>query len=107
MSHWAELDENNIVLRITVGDNNDPDEGYSWLVNNLGGRWIKTSYTSRAGKRVDPDTLEVIGDNHFRYNYAGVGYIYDEEYDAFYPPDPSSATSVYVLNRETFLWEEI
>ena len=71
MSHWAEVDENNIVLRITVGDNNDPagDEGYQWLLDNLGGRWIKTSYN-----------------NNIRYNYAGIGYVYDPDRDAFIPP---------------------
>jgi hypothetical protein len=71
MSHWAEIDENNIVLRVTVGDNNDPagDEGYSWLINNLGGRWIQTSYNA-----------------NFRKNFAGIGMIYDEELDEFLPP---------------------
>ena len=71
MSHWAEVDENNIVLRITVGDNNDPagDEGYQWLLDNLGGRWIKTSYNG-----------------NIRYNYAGIGYVYDPDRDAFIPP---------------------
>ena len=49
MSHWAEVDENNVVLRVTVGDNNDPsgDEGYQWLIDNVGGTWIKTSYNAR------------------------------------------------------------
>ena len=49
MSHWAELDESNIVLRVLVGDNNDPvgDEGYQWLIDNLGGTWIKTSYNNK------------------------------------------------------------
>jgi len=72
MSHWAELDENNKVIRVTVGDNNDPagDEGYSWLINNLGGRWIQTSYN-----------------NNFRKNFAGIGMIYDEELDEFLPSE--------------------
>jgi hypothetical protein len=69
MSYWAELDENNIVLRVTVGDNNDPDEGYQWLIDNLGGRWIKTSYN-----------------NNIRVRYAGIGYSYNESLDAFIPP---------------------
>lgn len=69
MAHWAEIDENNIVLRVTVGDNNDPDEGYSWLINNLGGRWIQTSYNA-----------------NFRGKFAGVGDIYDEINDIFYTP---------------------
>jgi len=46
MSHWAEIDENNIVLRVTIGNNEHEDEGYQWLVDNLGGRWVKTSFNS-------------------------------------------------------------
>jgi hypothetical protein len=71
MSHWAELDENNVVLRVLVGDNNDPagDEGYQWLIDNLGGRWVQTSYNA-----------------NFRGVYAGVGFIYDEINDVFVAP---------------------
>jgi hypothetical protein len=45
VSYWAELDKNNYVLRVIVCDDNDPngDEGYKWLIDNLGGTWIKTS----------------------------------------------------------------
>jgi hypothetical protein len=73
MSHWAELDENNIVTRVLVGDNNDPagDEGYQWLIDNLGGRWIQTSYNSK-----------------IRGTYAGIGYLYNEEEDIFITPQP-------------------
>jgi len=90
MAHWAEIDENNIVLRVTVGDNNDPngDEGYQWLINNLGGRWIKTSYNAAT--------------NGFRKNYAGEGYTYNEELDAFIPPKPFES---WILNEETCVWE--
>jgi len=51
MAHWAELDKDNKVIRVTVGDNNDPagDEGYSWLIENLGGTWVKTSYNANFG----------------------------------------------------------
>ena len=73
MSHWAELDETNTVIRVLVGDNNDPagDEGYQWLIDNLGGTWVKTSYNGT-----------------IRYNYAGVGYTYDPIDDAFIAPAP-------------------
>jgi len=76
MSHWAEIDSNNKVLRVTVGDNNDPagDEGYQWLIDNLGGTWIKTSYNS-----------------NIRKNYAGIGYTYDAIRDAFIAPKPDNA----------------
>lgn len=43
MSHFAEIDKDNKVIRVLVGDNNEPDEGYQWLIDNLGGTWIKTS----------------------------------------------------------------
>jgi hypothetical protein len=74
MSHWAEIDSNNIVLRVTTGDNNDPagDEGYQWLIDNLGGTWIQTSYN-----------------NNFRGIYAGIGFIYDKENDVFINPSKS------------------
>lgn len=86
MSHWAEIDNNNIVLRVLVGDNNDPngDEGYQWLVNNLGGIWIKTSYNGK-----------------IRKNYAGIGYSYDENRDAFIPPQ---CHDIAILDEETCLW---
>lgn len=66
MAHWAEIDENNVVLRVLVGSNDEPDEGYSWLVENLGGRWIKTSYNAT-----------------IRGKYAAIGDIYDENVDEF------------------------
>ena len=69
MSHWAEIDSDNIVLRVTVGDNNSPDEGYQWLVDNLGGTWIQTSYN-----------------NNIRGTYAGIGYTYDKVSDTFIAP---------------------
>lgn len=85
MAHFAELDENNIVLRVLVTDNNETDEGLSWLSTNLGGRWIQTSYTGR-----------------IRKNYAGVGYSYDETLDAFIPAQCHTEAT---LNVDTALWD--
>lgn len=96
MAHWAEIDENNIVLRITVGNNEEADEGYQWLINNLGGRWIKTSYNTIGG-------VHLLGGTPFRKNYAGIGWTYDEERDAFIPPKPDGVG--WILNEETCLWE--
>jgi hypothetical protein len=72
MSHWAEVDSNNIVLRVTVGNNNDPagDEGYQWLIDNLGGTWIKTSINAT-----------------IRGKFAGIGDYYDPQNDVFVSPD--------------------
>jgi hypothetical protein len=89
MAHWAELDESNIVLRVTVGDNNEPDEGYQWLIDNLGGTWIKTSYNG-----------------NIRKNYAGIGFLYDPIRDAFIPPKPENIDGIeFILNEDTCLWE--
>jgi hypothetical protein len=86
MAHWAELDDNNKVIRVLVGDNNDPagDEGYQWLIDNLGGTWIKTSYNAAFNK--------------FRYNHAGIGYTYDPIDDAFIPPMPECNHNSLLLN---------
>ena len=85
MAHWAKIDENNIVTQVTVGDNNLPDEGYQWLIDNLGGTWIKTSFN-----------------HNIRKNFAGVGFKYDEEHDAFIPPKPYES---WTLNEEVCQWE--
>jgi hypothetical protein len=73
MAHFAELDENNKVIRVLVTDNNDSngDEGYQWLVDNLGGTWIKTSYN-----------------NKIRKQFASTNYTYDELNDVFIKPQP-------------------
>lgn len=84
MSHWAELNENSIVVRVLVGDNNEPDEGYQWLVDNLGGNWIKTSYNGK-----------------IRKNYAGVGFTYDVVRDAFIAPKPENSIG---FNEDTCQW---
>jgi hypothetical protein len=85
MSHWAELNEHNTVVRVTVGDNNDVDEGYQWLIDNLGGTWVQTSYNG-----------------NIRKNFAGVGMYYDEDRDAFIAPKPFES---WVLDEDTCRWE--
>lgn len=84
MAHWAELSDDNVVLRVVVGDNEAPDEGYAWVVANLGGRWVQTSYNA-----------------NFRKHYAGVGYTYDEDLDAFIPPQPWPS---WLLDEATCTW---
>jgi hypothetical protein len=84
MAHFAELDENNIVTRVLVTDNDAPNEGYDWLIENLGGTWVQTSYNG-----------------NIRKNYAGIGFTYDAERDAFIPPKPFES---WVLDEETAQW---
>jgi len=94
MAHWAELDENNIVTRVVVGNNDDANEGYDWLVENLGGTWVKTSYNTFGG-------VHSLGGEPFRKNYAGIDFTYDENRDAFIPPKPFES---WILDEETCLW---
>ena len=49
MSHWAEIDKNNKVIRVLVGNNDESDEGEKWFKDNLGGKWVQTSYNSNKG----------------------------------------------------------
>lgn len=95
MAHWAELDENNVVIRVLVGSNDDPDEGYQWLIDNLGGRWLKTSYNTVHGKHL-------LGGIPLRGNYAGPGMIYREDIDAFIQPQPYPS---WILNLEMYEWQ--
>jgi hypothetical protein len=87
MSHWAEINKDNKVIRVLVGDNNDSagDEGYQWLIDNLKGTWIKTSYN-----------------NKIRGNYAGIGMFYCDEHDLFMHPKCHDQA---VLNVETARWD--
>jgi hypothetical protein len=84
MSHWAEIDENNIVTRVLVGNNSEPDEGEAFM-NSLGGTWVKTSYNGT-----------------IRKNYAGIGYSYDSSRDAFIAPKPFES---WELDEDTCRWE--
>lgn len=86
MSHWAEIDEKNIVIRVLVGNNNDADEGYQWLIDNLGGKWIKTSYNG-----------------NIRFNFASIGYTYDPIDDAFIAPIPCNHSSLLLNDKKR--WE--
>jgi hypothetical protein len=83
MSHWAEIDDNNIVIRVLVGDNNEPDEGEAFM-NSLGGTWVKTSYNST-----------------IRKNFAGIGFTYDAIRDAFIAPEPEGNIG---FDEETCQW---
>ena len=71
MAHFAEIDNNNKVLRVLVVDNSQEHRGQVFLANELGlgGTWIQTSYN-----------------NNFRGKYAGIGDVYDPDKDIFITP---------------------
>lgn len=87
MAHFAELDSDNKVIRVIVVENfpNVDTEGAAYLANTLGGRWQRTSYN----------------DSVF-FNYAGIGFTWDEQRQAFISPKPFPS---WVLNETTCEWE--
>ena len=90
MAHYAFLDENNIVTEVIVGvHENELIEGLEpeiWYGNFKGQKCVRTSYNSNV-----------------RYNYAGIGYVYDSEADAFIAPRPACNHQELFLN-DLFKW---
>ncbi len=97
MAHFAEIDEQGVVLRVLVVDNAQENDGQNFLANTLGlgGTWLKTSYNTTGG-------VHSSGGTPFRKNYAGVGYTYDSGRDAFIAPKPYAS---WTLNETSCLWE--
>lgn len=88
MSHYAKIN-NGIVEQVTVAND------IQWCIDTLGGEWLQTSYNTHGGVH---DT----GGIPLRKNFAGIGYTYDKERDAFIPPQTYPS---WILNEETCLWE--
>ena len=94
MAHFAKLDENNVVTEVHVVANKDTSDangvekeyiGQAFLEKLFGGNWKQTSYNG-----------------NIRKNYAGIGYTYNADIDAFVPPQPYAS---WTLNNETAQWE--
>lgn len=97
MAHFAQVDENNIVVQVLVVSDDQAHRGQDFLANDLGlgGNWIQTSYNTNAGVHAN-------GGTPLRKNYAGIGYTYDASRDAFIPPKPFNS---WTLNEDTCLWD--
>lgn len=99
MAHYAFLNENNVVTEVIVGvDENELIEGLKpeiWYGNLRQQLCKRTSYNTFANTHLD-------GGQPFRANYAGIGYTYDEHWDAFIPPRPFPS---WKLDYQRFIWE--
>jgi hypothetical protein len=109
MSHFAKLDENNVVVFVTVGRQED-DGLEEELIARTGDVYRQTSYNTYGGVHyaTDENGNYVPSDDQskaLRKNYAGIGYTYDEERDAFIPPQPKDGE--WVLDEDTCLWIEV
>ena len=117
MAHFAQLNDENLVTQVIVVANQDTADkdgvenesiGIAFCTNLLGGRWVQTSYNAK-----------------IRKNYAGIGYKYDADLDAFIPPQPYASWTLnadaqweaptpypqddkrYTWNEETLTWDAI
>jgi hypothetical protein len=88
MAHFAQV-ENGIVMQVIVADQDVIDSGA------FGSGWVQTSYNTQGGQHL-------MGGTPFRKNYAGIGYTYDAERDAFIPPQPFQS---WTLNEDSCLWQ--
>ena len=96
MAHYAFLDENNMVTEVIVGKN-EGEDGIDWEAHYgafRGQVCKRTSYNTQGGTHAN-------GGTPLRKNYAGIGYSYDPERDAFIPPKPYAS---WLLNEDTCLW---
>jgi hypothetical protein len=100
MAHFAEIDSNNIVLRVIVVADEHEANGAEWCNNLLGGTWVQTSYN-----------------NNIRKQYAGIGYTYNELADVFIQPQPFASWSLnanydwqapidYPADGKHYSWDE-
>lgn len=99
MTYFAKI-ENGIVVQLATVEKEFLESNQERYT----GTWIQTSYNTKGGIHYNPETGEPSIDQSkaLRKNYAGVGYIYDEELDAFYAPKPFAS---WTLNEESCIWE--
>ena len=99
MSHFAKVN-NGIVESVIVAE----AEFFNTFIDNSPGEWIQTSYNTRGGIHYQPNSNIPSEDQSkaLRKNYAGIGYTYNQQKDAFIPPKPFNS---WVLNETTCLWE--
>jgi len=105
MGHYAKVQEG-VVTQVIVAE----PEFFDFFVDTSPGKWVKTSYNIRGGVYYDPATNQPAEDQSVidgdearqRKNYAGIGFTYDKNRDAFIPPKPYDS---WVLNEEACLWE--
>ena len=97
MAHFAQIDENNIVTRVIVVEQDVIDTGNFGDPNT----WIQTSYNTHGGKHYGQDGEEDSG-TPLRKNFAGIGYTYDSDRDAFIGRSPYPS---WTLNEDTCNWE--
>jgi len=113
MAHFAQINQNNIVVQVIVAEQDFIDLG---LVGDPV-KWIQTSYNTQGGIHYGPDG-QPDGGSAVRGNYAGIGFVYDPVNDVFYPPQPYpswtisapswtwTAPTPYPVDGNMYTWDE-
>jgi hypothetical protein len=96
MAHFAQIDQNNIVVQVIVAEQDFIDSG---AIGDPA-KWIQTSYNTRGGIHYGPDG-QPDGGPAVRGNYAGIGFVYDPANDVFYPPQPYPS---WTISAPTWTW---
>ena len=99
MAHYAKV-RDGIVLQVIVAE----ADFFKTFVDTEPGRWIQTSYNTRGGVHYEPNSNTPSSDQSkaLRKNYAGIGFVYDSDKDAFYEPQPYAS---WKLNDTSCIWE--
>ena len=99
MAHFAKV-RDGLVIKVIVAE----AEFFNTFIDDSAGEWIQTSYNTRGGVHYEPNSNTPSADQSkaLRKNYAGIGFTYDKDKDAFIPPQPFVS---WVLNKTTCLWE--
>jgi len=98
MSHYAQLDENNVVVFVIHAKSNDKEDEFT---ESTGDVYRQTSYNTYGGIHYTDGEPSEDQSQALRFNYAGIGFTYDENRDAFIPPQPYDS---WVLDEDTCLW---
>ena len=103
MAHFAKIDSSGIVLQVYTGTDNDNGKELE-LSARTGDTYRQTSYNTRGGIHYQPNSGEPSEDQSkaFRKNFAGIGYTYDEDRDAFIPPQKFPS---WILDEDTCVYE--
>lgn len=101
MAHFAKIGPDNIVITVLVGRDEDEDKELE-LSTRTGDTYRRTSYNTSGGVHFTNGVPSEDQSKALRKNFAGIGYIWDEERDAFYAPQPYPS---WILNEDSCIWE--
>jgi hypothetical protein len=97
MAHFAKVTQG-IVTKVIVAE----PEYFDTFTDDSPGEWIQTSYNTKGGVHYQPDATPSLDQTKaLRKNFAGVGFVYNKQLDAFIPPKPFAS---WTLNEQTCLW---